>query len=191
MRLFLNILSRRFPVTLSEVAPADSNDSNVKRYLWGQEIEDVMYWRPPQANICKDIRCCYFPKVLYVYIFAIIHAGISLTFMVYGDYVRLGVMSDAMLSPHQSLITLTFAQHIRDLADAAGVTSFGNFSLPSDDSDRPETSHSSHNTTTSSSSLDLDFEGRNYSDDDNNVNLDESFRKYPSSKNLQFNIPFR
>ncbi|KAL0278493.1 UNVERIFIED_CONTAM: hypothetical protein PYX00_000309 [Menopon gallinae] len=168
VRLLLNILSRRFPVTLSQVAPADANESYVKRYLWGQEIEDVMYWRPPQANIC-----------------------ISLTFMVYGDYVRLGVMSDAMLSPNQSLITSTFAHHIRDLASAAGVTSFGNFSFPSDDSDRPETSHSSHNTTTSSSSLDLDFEGRNYSDDDNNVNLDESFRKYPSSKNLQFNIPSR
>lgn len=52
VRLILNMLTRKFPVTLSEVAPAEFNESK-KYYLWGQEVEDLMYWRPPQANICK------------------------------------------------------------------------------------------------------------------------------------------
>ncbi|KAK6643429.1 hypothetical protein RUM43_004934 [Polyplax serrata] len=159
LRLVLNFLSRRFPVILSEVAATDLDD-NQKLFVWGQEVEDLMYWKPPQANICM-----------------------SLTLMTFGNYVRLGVIADALLSPHHAIITSTFAQHVWELAAAAGVSSnYRNYSFVSDESDTPEASRSSRNSTVSSSSLDLDF-------DENNLNQDDSNHKYPLRKKLQFNIP--
>lgn len=107
----------------------------------------------------------------------------SLTLMTFGNYVRLGVIADALLSPHHAIITSTFAQHVWELAAAAGVSSnYRNYSFVSDESDTPEASRSSRNSTVSSSSLDLDF-------DENNLNQDDSTHKYPLRKKLQFNIP--
>lgn len=113
----------------------------------------------------------------------------SLTLMTFGESVRLGIMTDALLSPHHTMISSTFAQHIWDLANSAGVTTnFRNFSFLSDDSDTSGRSQSFGNTTISSSSLDFEFDSRNFSEDDNNVNLDEGYDKYPITKKLQFNI---
>lgn len=51
-RIMLNLLSRRYAVTITQV-DASSNDKKCRRLLWGQEVESIMYWRPPQANISK------------------------------------------------------------------------------------------------------------------------------------------
>nr|CAD7450882.1 unnamed protein product [Timema bartmani] len=47
--------------------------------------------------------------------------GLSLTIMNYGDTVRLGVMSDALLSPQHSVIATGFLQQLSDLARCAGI----------------------------------------------------------------------
>lgn len=51
-RILLNLLSRRYAVTLTQVE-ATTTERKRCRLLWGQEVEDLMYWWPPQANISK------------------------------------------------------------------------------------------------------------------------------------------
>lgn len=51
-RILLYALSRRYAVTVTQV-DAMSNERNRRRLLWGQEVENVMYWRPPQAKISE------------------------------------------------------------------------------------------------------------------------------------------
>ncbi|XP_053603817.1 uncharacterized protein LOC128671395 [Plodia interpunctella] len=73
-KLTLNMLSRRFAVSYAEIdAPLGSRE---RKTLWGQAVDCVVYWRPPQANI-----------------------SMSLTVIQYADTVRLAVMTDARLSP--------------------------------------------------------------------------------------------
>ncbi|KAG6455398.1 uncharacterized protein LOC115446888 isoform X2 [Manduca sexta] len=53
-RLTLNLLSRRYAVSYAEInAPANARQRNT---LWGQTVDDVVYWRPPQANIRKHVN---------------------------------------------------------------------------------------------------------------------------------------
>lgn len=50
-RLTLNVLSRRYAVSYAEIdAPSESRK---RATVWGQTIDAVVYWRPPQANISK------------------------------------------------------------------------------------------------------------------------------------------
>ncbi|XP_054283849.1 uncharacterized protein LOC129000830 isoform X2 [Macrosteles quadrilineatus] len=97
-RIILNLLSRRYAVTITQV-DATSTEKKRRRMLWGQEVEGIMYWRPPQANI-----------------------SLSLTIMSYGDSVRLGVMSDTQISPQHSVVSYNFDKHITQLATLAGVS---------------------------------------------------------------------
>ncbi|CAK1598615.1 unnamed protein product [Parnassius mnemosyne] len=77
-RLTLNLLSRRYAVSYAEInAPPDAK---ARTTLWGQTVDHVIYWRPPQANI-----------------------SMSLTVIQYADTVRLAVMSDARLSPSHNV----------------------------------------------------------------------------------------
>lgn len=112
--------------------------------------------------------------------------------MTFGDHVRLGVIADALLSPHHTFITGTFAQHIWELAAAADVTTNSdNYSFVSDESGSSgPTSRSSRDSKLSSSSSDLDFDGRNYFENENNLNQNDFSRKYFQSKQLKFNIPY-
>ncbi|XP_068631266.1 uncharacterized protein [Battus philenor] len=72
-KLTLNLLSRRYAVSYAEInSPPDAKP---RVTLWGQTIDHVIYWRPPQANI-----------------------SMSLTVIQYADTVRLAVMTDARLS---------------------------------------------------------------------------------------------
>lgn len=90
-RLLLNMLSRRFAVSYAEVrAPAEAG---TRRTAWGDELLDIVYWRPPQANV-----------------------SISFTVMQYAGTVRLAVMSDARLSPSHHIPTLHWPQYIEALA---------------------------------------------------------------------------
>lgn len=52
VRLVLNHLSRRYAVALTQVEPAMSSECR-SRLIWGQEVEGVLYWRPPQSNISE------------------------------------------------------------------------------------------------------------------------------------------
>ncbi|XP_067005165.2 uncharacterized protein [Anabrus simplex] len=97
VRLIVNYFSKRYCVTLTDIAPESAHESG-KRLLWGQEVESVIYWRPPQANI-----------------------SLSLSLMNYGDTVRLGVMSDAQLSPQHTMLASGFIHQLQQLAMVAGV----------------------------------------------------------------------
>ncbi|CAG4991936.1 unnamed protein product [Parnassius apollo] len=77
-RLTLNLLSRRYAVSYAEInAPPDAR---TRTTLWGQTVDHIIYWRPPQANI-----------------------SMSLTVIQYADTVRLAVMTDARLSPSHNV----------------------------------------------------------------------------------------
>lgn len=54
-RLILNVVSRRYALSYAEInAPVNAPS---RRTLWGHEVDAVVYWRPPQANISM------YPKV--------------------------------------------------------------------------------------------------------------------------------
>ncbi|CAG4919034.1 unnamed protein product [Colias eurytheme] len=91
-RLTLNALSRRYAVSYAEInAPLDSRQ---RKTLWGQEVDAVMYWRPPQANI-----------------------SMSLTVIQYADTVRLTVMADARLTPSHTIPTSRWPTAIEQLVN--------------------------------------------------------------------------
>lgn len=89
----LYLLSRRYAVSVSLVEGAP--DCTL---LWGQHVDELMYWRPAQANVC-----------------------LSITLICYSDSVTLGVMADAQLSPHHADIPLYFPKYIRNLASSHGI----------------------------------------------------------------------
>lgn len=61
-RILLNALSRKYAVTITQV-DATYSERKRRRLLWGQEVESIMYWRPPQGNISK-ISCIILKTVL-------------------------------------------------------------------------------------------------------------------------------
>ncbi|BES98312.1 transcription initiation factor tfiid subunit [Nesidiocoris tenuis] len=96
----LYLLSRRYTVSVTQV-DSTRKDENVRmQLLWGQRVERVMYWRPPQANV-----------------------GLSLTLINYGDSVQLGAMADAQLAPHFSKIVTSFPTNVYKLARTLGLKS--------------------------------------------------------------------
>ncbi|XP_018902386.2 uncharacterized protein [Bemisia tabaci] len=97
VRFLLYLLTRHYSVTITQVE-GNFNETKRKKLLWGQEIENIIYWRPPQANI-----------------------SLSLTLMCYGEEVRLGTMADAELMPHHLVILKEFPQKINQLASAAAL----------------------------------------------------------------------
>ncbi|KAF5285509.1 hypothetical protein FQR65_LT13206 [Abscondita terminalis] len=95
IEVLLKYLSRKYTISITEI----TNSYNFPlRTIWGREIVNAIYWRPPQANM-----------------------SVSLCFNQYGDSVTLGAMCDAQLLPHHSILTREFADHIEDLAIAAYV----------------------------------------------------------------------
>ncbi|XP_050343594.1 uncharacterized protein LOC126769097 isoform X2 [Nymphalis io] len=77
-RLTMNVLSRKYAVSYAEINT--QADTRQRTTLWGQTVDFVVYWRPPQANI-----------------------SMSLTVIQYADTVRLTVMTDARLSPSHTI----------------------------------------------------------------------------------------
>ncbi|XP_013200230.2 uncharacterized protein LOC106142857 [Amyelois transitella] len=89
-KLTLNVLSRRYAVSYAEIdAPLGSRE---RKTLWGQTVDYVVYWRPPQANI-----------------------SMSLTVIQYADTVRLAVMTDARLSPAHTVPATRWPMAIEQL----------------------------------------------------------------------------
>ncbi|KAK4873857.1 hypothetical protein RN001_013217 [Aquatica leii] len=95
IEILLKYLSRKYTISITEIT---NNYNCALRTTWGQEISNAIYWRPPQANM-----------------------SISLCFNQYGDRITLGVMCDAQLLPHHSILTREFSDHIEDLAIAAHI----------------------------------------------------------------------
>ncbi|KAJ8957429.1 hypothetical protein NQ318_004909 [Aromia moschata] len=94
LSIYLKYLSTKYAVTVTEVTSRYPNVT--QKTLWGQEVNSVIYWRPPQANTC-----------------------ISLCLNEYADHVKLGVMCDAQLVPHHPHLVNGFPEHIQELGNAA------------------------------------------------------------------------
>lgn len=48
--MLMRYLSKKYTVAVTELMAGD--DGGRKRYTtWGKKITDIIYWRPPQANI--------------------------------------------------------------------------------------------------------------------------------------------
>lgn len=76
-RVLLNMLSRRYAVTLTQVDNSSSIiEKQTRRLLWGQEVENIMYWRPPQANISK-YKILIFSMITFVHAEDFENSGIN------------------------------------------------------------------------------------------------------------------
>ncbi|KAI5728662.1 hypothetical protein M8J77_019204 [Diaphorina citri] len=95
VRIFLYILSRRYPVTITQIE-TNNKEANKRKLFGGHEVQSLVYWRPPQANIC-----------------------LSLSLMSYNDEIRLGVMADAQLCPHHLTLAKDFVHYVEKLSEAA------------------------------------------------------------------------
>lgn len=72
-RLILNLVSRRYALSYAEIdAPPHTPP---RQTLWGQEVDAVIYWRPPQANISKFISTCQMLRQEMFNVFQNIHRG--------------------------------------------------------------------------------------------------------------------
>lgn len=48
----LRCLSKKYPLSVTYVEE-HKLDRKRRRLLWGQEVDAVLYWRPPQSNVCE------------------------------------------------------------------------------------------------------------------------------------------
>lgn len=53
LAVYLKYLSRKYPVSVTELTSRYPNVT--QKTLWGQEVNSVVYWRPPQANTSKSL----------------------------------------------------------------------------------------------------------------------------------------
>lgn len=54
MRIFINYLSRKYPISLIQVTGAHTSEHGQElRTIWGDVVTDMLYFPPPQSNICK------------------------------------------------------------------------------------------------------------------------------------------
>lgn len=89
MKLLMNYLSRRLAVTVTEVI----ENRNVGQYRnqLGQEIKDIIYFRPPQSN-----------------------TSVSITIQRYNDEIRFACMTDSQINPKHLTLTAGFRNHLQD-----------------------------------------------------------------------------
>lgn len=48
----LQSLSKKYPLSVTYVEE-NRQDRRRRRLLWGQEVDAILYWRPPQSNVCE------------------------------------------------------------------------------------------------------------------------------------------
>ncbi|XP_060666269.1 uncharacterized protein LOC132798432 [Drosophila nasuta] len=85
-KIFINFFSYNFPVTITEIYGAA--DTQFKA-AWGQQVQDVLLFRPPQSKTC-----------------------LSLNLHRFGDKYRLAVMADTHLAPDHTLLTQSFERYM-------------------------------------------------------------------------------
>ncbi|XP_060837893.1 uncharacterized protein LOC132919954 [Rhopalosiphum padi] len=91
----LHYLSKKFPLTVTYVEE-HKLDRKRRVLLWGQEVDAILYWRPPQANVCM-----------------------SLSIINYGGHLRLAVMADAKMTPSCKDIVSTYEKNTPHFITAA------------------------------------------------------------------------
>lgn len=54
MRIFINYLSRKYPIMVTLVVDSGEMRAGRKlKTLWGDTVDDLMYFPPPQSNVCE------------------------------------------------------------------------------------------------------------------------------------------
>ncbi|XP_025207635.1 uncharacterized protein LOC112603335 [Melanaphis sacchari] len=91
----LHFLTKKFPLTVTYVEEHKS-DRKRRMLLWGQEVDAILYWRPPQSNVCM-----------------------SLSIINYGGHLRLAVMADAKMTPPCKDIVSKYEKNIPHFVKAA------------------------------------------------------------------------
>ncbi|XP_050538026.1 uncharacterized protein LOC126903692 [Daktulosphaira vitifoliae] len=91
----LSYLSKKYPLTVTYVEE-NKWDNEKRRLLWDQEVEAILYWRPPQANVC-----------------------LSLSMMNYGGNLRLAIMADAKMAPLCQEIVSKYENNVQAFVLAA------------------------------------------------------------------------
>ncbi|KAM8717126.1 hypothetical protein ACLKA7_003919 [Drosophila subpalustris] len=85
-KIFINFFSYNFPVTITEIyGAADTKFLSA----WGQRVQDVLLFRPPQSKTC-----------------------LSLNLHRFGDKYRLAIMADTHLAPDHTLLTQSFERYM-------------------------------------------------------------------------------
>ncbi|XP_002001828.2 uncharacterized protein LOC6575824 [Drosophila mojavensis] len=85
-KIFINFFSYNFPVTITEIyGTADTQF----QAAWGQRVQDVLLFRPPQSKTC-----------------------LSLNLHRFGDKYRLAIMADTHLAPDHTLLTRSFERYM-------------------------------------------------------------------------------
>ncbi|KAM7352712.1 uncharacterized protein ACRADG_005124 [Cochliomyia hominivorax] len=84
-KICINYFSSNFPVTITEI----HGEKSEFQTLWGQAVEDVLLFRPPQSKTCLSLN---------------IHR--------FGDKYRLALMADTQLGPDHSIITRSFENYM-------------------------------------------------------------------------------
>ncbi|XP_037711088.1 uncharacterized protein LOC119548072 [Drosophila subpulchrella] len=87
-KIFINFFSYNFPITITEIYGA----TNEFQSAWGQKVQDVLLFRPPQSKTC-----------------------LSLNLHRFGDKYRLAVMADTHLAPDHTIITRSFDHYMETI----------------------------------------------------------------------------
>ncbi|KAH8412553.1 hypothetical protein KR009_002957, partial [Drosophila setifemur] len=87
-KIFINFFSYNFPITITEIYGATDEFQSA----WGQKVQDVLLFRPPQSKTC-----------------------LSLNLHRFGDKYRLGVMADTHLAPDHTIITRSFERYMETI----------------------------------------------------------------------------
>ncbi|XP_073825129.1 uncharacterized protein [Musca autumnalis] len=87
-KICINYFSSNFPITITEIY-GESSDFET---TWGQTVQDVLLFRPPQSKTCLSLNIHHF-----------------------GDRYRLAVMADTQLGPDHSKIVRSFENYMESL----------------------------------------------------------------------------
>ncbi|XP_030554815.1 uncharacterized protein LOC115758367 [Drosophila novamexicana] len=85
-KIFINFFSYNFPVTITEIYGAADTQFQA---AWGQRVQDVLLFRPPQSKTC-----------------------LSLNLHRFGDKYRLAIMADTHLAPDHTILTQSFERYM-------------------------------------------------------------------------------
>lgn len=62
----LRLLSDKYPLSVTYVEE-HKLDRKRRRLLWGQEVDAILYWRPPQSNV-REYTILNYPSILFKYL---------------------------------------------------------------------------------------------------------------------------
>lgn len=92
VRLILYVLSKRYPIMMTQIETHNKQLQRKQKLIWGQEVEAFFYWRPPQAN-----------------------NAMSVSLISYGDELRFTLMTDAKFAPDHNIIVSEYPTKLAEL----------------------------------------------------------------------------